>query len=139
MHNRQLAKVKPGRTPGRPSPDAMLRAFGEVLQARKEYAVVVEQETTKRAAIAAALQARLEELQAFRDSFELYLEKECQMRRETIEGIFFRLDAAMAADKDEVAVQALRSLEGIVAHSPLGGALAAMARVLEKKGAVLEI
>lgn len=138
MHKSHLLTEGYGSYPP-PNPDLLLRVFREMLQAKKEYEMTLAQETTKRQAIAAALQTRLEEIKFFKDIFSVYMNEEFKMRRESIVEVFARLDTALEANQNEVAIQALRSIEAIVEHSPLGNALATMSAVFEKKDGILEI
>lgn len=138
MHKSHLLSERHS-PPHSPNPELLLRVFREVLQAKKEYEMTLAQETTKRQSIAAALQSRLEEIKFFKDIFAVYMNEEFKMRRESIVEIFARLDTALEANQNDVAIQALQSIEEIVEHSPLGHALAAMSTVFEKKDGILEI
>lgn len=124
---------------GNASPDVALRAFSDVLKAKKEYEIVLAQETTKREDIAARLKVRLQQLDNFRGILSEHLEREHLLRKEVIAGVFERLDEALSADNTQVAMCALSSIEGIVKTSPLNEVLNALTLVFENKNGVLDI
>ena len=117
----------------------ILYAFDKLLTAKKEYENAKEHEATERERIHTHLQEALAKIQLARDIIEQSLENQFNERRSTIDGIFERIDRALSSDKDEIAIAALNSLEGIVKSSPLGSALAVMRMTLEDPNSTLEI
>lgn len=113
--------------------------FRDVLNARKEYAIVKEQESTKRDAIMARLKGRLEDISARRELVASALEKDFSIRQNTINEFFIRLDQALEDGKDDVAIQAAKSIEGIVKTSHMGSALRALADNFEHDDGVIDI
>ena len=129
-----------GRTPaGQMSSADVLKAFSEVLQARKEYAITREEEATKRQKIASDLRGRLQELADRREIVVFALEREFGFREHNVNEILARLDKALEQDKDDIAVAALSAIEGIVKQSPIGSALQVLAKSFEKEDEVIDI
>lgn len=120
------------------SPDA-IGAFRDVLNARKELAIVKEQESTKRDAIMARMKTRLEDIATRRDAVTLALEKEFGIRQKAIDDLFTRLDLALEQGKDEFAIAVVTSIEGIVKTSPIGSALRVLADNFERDDGVIDI
>lgn len=115
-----------------------LEAFRALINGAKEYSKVREEEATKRCQIQADLKRDMEKIKGQRQFLEDYLRTTFDERRNTIDRMFERLDLALAEDKDQVAIQALASIEGIVKSSPLEPLLTTQ-RALENQGCVLEI
>ncbi len=112
--------------------------FKELINAKKEYELVREQEVTKRQEIAANLNYHLEKLSMQRDMIENYLEKDFAMRKETIDEIFSRMDRAYNDQNYEVVIKALDSVEGIVKQSPMAD-MFQMKKIMSDDSLELEI
>jgi hypothetical protein len=90
-----------------------------VLDAKKEYAVVLEQESTKRMSISADLEKSLITINNKRQILEKHLEQEFHLRKDTISEILFRLDSAIDNNQESIAKSALSAIQGIVVENPL--------------------
>ncbi len=109
-----------------------------VLDAKKEYAIVREQEQSKRLAIASDLQKHVASISATKEILERHLANEYSLRKETISEILSRLDHAIENNQETTAAAALGAIRGIVATNPLNG-IAEVCRVLESDNGTLEI
>ena len=90
----------------------------QLIQAKKEYEMCVEQETTKRKEIEANMLMYLETLNLKRDIVFSVLEEQYRMRRESIDNLYALLDKAYDDGRDDVVIQAISSIEGIIKESP---------------------
>jgi len=109
-----------------------------VLNAKKEYAIVKEQEETKRASISCDLTKYLAKLNAQKEILGKHLENEFQLRKETIDEIFARLDTAVDNNNDVVAAAALKAISVVVSTNPLSG-VAEIHKLFEDDDSVIEI
>lgn len=101
------------------NPADLLKVMETFIQAKKEYGIVKEQEVTKRMAIDNDLTKYLKKVENSREILIGHLSEQYSIRRESMNGIFERLDRALDENKDEVAIAALNTLEGIIKTSPL--------------------
>ena len=97
--------------------------FKEIINAKKEYEMCVEQETTKRLAIKSDLTKYMANINLKREMIFYVLEKEYKVRQETIEDLGRVLDRAYEDGRDDVVIQAISSIEGILKESPAKGLL----------------
>jgi hypothetical protein len=95
----------------------------ELINAKKEYEICVEQELTKRQDIQADLTKYMLNINLKRDAIFSVLEEEYKIRRETIAELGKILDQAYEDGRDEVVIQAISSIEGIIKESPAKGLL----------------
>jgi hypothetical protein len=115
----------PGKTPSRGIDLSKLEskdlkdAITSFIDAYKDYQITKEQEHTKREAIDADLKKYLTKVNQTKDVLSDYLSNQFSSRKETIDELFTRLDRALDEDKDNVAIQVLTTLEGIVKENPL--------------------
>jgi len=114
---------------------SVLKSF---IEAKKEYEIVREQETTKRLAIENNMKMYIAKLTAQREIIENSLRVEYAMRKETIEQMFSYVDRAFDEDKNEIVIAALDKIEGIVKESPLVG-IAKIGMAFENDDIELEI
>lgn len=127
-----------GKTPSGNESAGLLDLAKAILDAKKEYALVKEQEETKRHAISADLHKFQVAIDAKKELLEAHLAREFGLRKETIEEVLLRLDKAMENNQDSVAAEALSRIQGIVATNPLNG-VAEIGRLFESGSGVLEI
>lgn len=90
----------------------------QLINAKKEYEMCIEQETTKRQAIESDLKKYMADIQLKRDVIFSVLENQYKMRSDSINKMYELLDTAYADGRDEVVIQALTSIEGIIKESP---------------------
>lgn len=110
----------------------------KMIEAKREYETVREQEITKRYEIESDLKKYILKLSNQREIIENSLEKEYSMCRETIDKMFSYVDRALDEGKDEIVIAALDNIEGIVKESPLAG-LAKITKAFENDNVDLEI
>jgi hypothetical protein len=113
--------------------------FKEVINARKEYAIVKDQESTKRTAIMARMKVQLEDMAIRRELFSDALEKSFGSRKEQIDRFFALIEQALAEDKDEVAIRAVAAIEGIVRTSPIADAAKILGDHFDRDDGVIDI
>jgi hypothetical protein len=113
-------------------------AFRDLINGALDYMNTSSIEKTKRQKIKADLELNMELIKAQKQVLEEYLRKTFSEREHVINEMFLRLDRALDENRDEVAIQALASIEGIVKSSPLE-ALLETRKTLGTPGAVLEI
>lgn len=99
----------------------LLALAKSVIDAKKEYALVKEQEVTKRLAISSDLNKYLVSISYKRELLERHLENEFSLRKESIAEILSRLDSAIESNQESTAAAALNAIQGIVAANPLKG------------------
>lgn len=116
----------------------LLNLAKSIVDAKKEYAIVKEQEETKRLAISTDLTKYLAKLNAQKELLEKHLSNEFKLRKETIAEIFTRLDTAIDKNSEVVAAAALSAIHSIVATNPLTG-ISEIKKILESDDGVLEI
>jgi len=109
-----------------------------LVDAAKEHGNTREEERTRRAQIEADLKRDIAKIKVQRKILETILQNTFSERRDTVDRMFERLDRALSEDRNDVAIQALSSIEGIVKSSPLESLLAAR-NTLEDKESILEI
>lgn len=120
-------------------PAESIEMLKTIIEGAKEYLTIKESEKTKRCELEASMRVNLERIRSQRQCLESYLEKSFGERRKTLDSLFERLDIALSSnDKNDVAIQALSSIEGIVKSSPLEDLLATR-RELESQDGILEI
>ena len=90
----------------------------QLIQAKKEYEMCVEKETTKRKEIESNMVMYLETLKLKRDIVFSVLEEQYKLRKESIENLYELLDKAYEDGRDDVVIQAISSIEGIIKESP---------------------
>ncbi len=139
----KIIKPEPGKSPDKgpinASNDLKLFELAKaVLDAKKEYAIVAEQEQTKRLAIANDLNKHLASISATKEILERHLTNEYSLRKEAIAEILSRLDRAIESGQETTAAAALGTIRGIVATNPLNG-ITEVCRVLESSNGTLEI
>lgn len=93
--------------------------FKHLIDAKKEYQIVKEQETTKRMQINSQMKIHIENITAKREFFKEVLKEEYGLRKETIDNLFLCIDRAFDEDKNEIVISALEAIEGIVKENPL--------------------
>jgi len=135
-----LAMVKKGPNKGSvPLPaKESLELLRSLVDAAKEHGNTREEERTRRAQIEADLKRDIAKIKVQRKILETILQNTFSERRDTVDRMFERLDRALSEDRNDVAIQALSSIEGIVKSSPLESLLAAR-NTLEDKESILEI
>ncbi|WP_157040332.1 hypothetical protein [Polaromonas naphthalenivorans] len=109
-----------------------------MVDAKKEYAIVKEQEATKRYAINSDLNKYLAKVNIQKEILETHLANEFKIRKEAISEIFSRLDVAIDSGNDAIAVAALTAIHGIVIANPLAG-IGEMKKVFENTDGILEL
>jgi hypothetical protein len=101
------------------NPIDVFEAFKIFITAKKEYEIVIEQENTKRKFIDTNLQKFLIKNESKKEFIKEYLANQFSDRREIIERNFNLLDKVLDEDKDNVAIQILDTIGGIIRESPL--------------------
>lgn len=91
--------------------------LGEIVSLAREWIQVHEEESTKRAQIKASTDVRIAEIHARRDLFLTYLDKAFDEREHNFNGLFARLDQALATDSSAVA-SILSSMTTLALKSP---------------------
>ena len=138
MEKSQKVKTKVPRELSEREYLGLIDMFKSVIEAHKEYAIVKEQEETKRLAISYDLTKYLDKMNLQKELLEKHLKYEFHLRSETIVEIFARLDTAIDNNSEVIAVAALNAIYGIVASNPMAG-LAEIKKIFEDDGRVLEI
>lgn len=115
-----------------------LELLRSLVDAAKEHGKIREEERTRRSQIEADLKRDLAKIKLQRKILETILQNTFSERRDTVDRMFERLDRALSEDRNDVAIQALSSIEGIVKSSPLESLLSAR-NTLEDKESILEI
>ena len=121
-HLGKLSKAGSGLTKGIPAPGnpmALADSYKMLVEANNDYKKTVEVETTKRQAIAAWRETRLQDLQNRRELSETYLKERFAERRYQIEEMFVRLDKGISDGNEQLISGALGAIVSIAAQSPL--------------------
>lgn len=120
MSNKKLKKKLPtGESPlGKMNSKDTASVLSQLIQAKKDYEMCKETEYTKRMDIEADLKKHMESVQLQRDVIFEVLEKEYSMRKDNIDRMYSILDKAYDDGRDEVVIQALESIEGIIKEGP---------------------
>ncbi len=108
-----------------------------LIKSAADYRNTIEREQTKRLEIKAKLDTYIRTINKQKAFFECYFEKEYSLRKETIDELFIRLDRAIDANKDDVAIKALDAIEGVIKGSPLKS-LSEFKNAIDK-GVVIEL
>ena len=98
-------------------PLSAANVLNDIVELVREWIQVHEDETTKRAQIAADGEVKIEEIHARRDLFLTYLDKTFDEREKNFEQLFARLDDALANNADAVVV-ILSSITTLALKSP---------------------
>jgi len=101
------------------NPLDVFEAFKVFITAKKEYEIVKEQEFTKRKAIDIDLQKFQITSANKREFIKEYFVNQFSDRREVIERNFTLLDRALDENKDNIAIQILDTIGGIIKENPL--------------------
>lgn len=101
-------------------PAQLAAAVSQVVTAYKEWKIVHEQETTKREAIGAQRDALVEKIRADRDVLVGFLKGRFEQQGNALDGLFTRLDTALATGNPDLVGPALNSIVETVKASPLG-------------------
>ena len=112
--------------------------LNSLINAKKEYEITCEQETTKRMKIKADMDKYILKLQLQKEAFQLALHEEYSLRKQTIEEMFSYVERAYEDDKIEVVIGALNSIENIVKENPLQS-IAKIGQAFEDDDVELEI
>ena len=104
---------------GAVTPADTVNVIREMINAKKEYEITREVETSKRLEIESNLRKHIATLTLKRDQFITVLDKEYSMRKYSIDRMFDLLDKAYEDGNMDVVIQSLDSIEGIVKTSPL--------------------
>ena len=97
----------------KPSPAMVVDTFRLVVASANEWVTIVAQERTKRDEIQAWENSQLEIIRVQRDFLLSALDKTFDERRENFRRLFDNLDAALASDREDSAVQVASLLEAI--------------------------
>ena len=104
-------------------PLALAEATQRLVDACKEWAIVKEQETTKRQAITAQRDAALEKIRADREVLVTFLKGHFDAQGAALDGLFKGLDTALASGNPDLVGPILTSIVQTVKTSPLGDLL----------------
>lgn len=137
-HDTAMVKRGPNNGSGPLPAKESLELLRSLVDAAKEHGKTREEERARRAQIEADLKRDLAKIKVQRKILETILQNTFSERRDTVDRMFERLDRALSEDRNDVAIQALSSIEGIVKSSPLESLLAAR-NTLEDKESILEI
>lgn len=99
------------------APADVLAVVHEIVALGREWVKVHEEETTRRAEIAADRDTILADIHARRDLFITYLDKSFDERASNFDALFARLDVALANDSDSAAT-ILSSITALAMKSP---------------------
>lgn len=99
------------------TPADVLAVVQEIVALGREWVKVHEEETTRRAEIAADRDTLLADIHARRDLFVTYLDNSFDERTSNFEALFARLDVALANDSDAAAT-ILSSITALAMKSP---------------------
>ena len=91
----------------------------ELINSKKEYETTKEIENTKRLAIEKATEIHLEKIKSNKESVEKISKAVFDERNKVIDKNFEVLENALEKDKDDVAIEAMKSISNIVKESPL--------------------
>lgn len=91
----------------------------ELINSKKEYETTKEIEKTKRLAIEKATEIHLEKIKSNKESVEKISKAVFDERNKVIDKNFEVLENALEKDKDDVAIEAMKSISNIVKESPL--------------------
>ena len=91
----------------------------ELINSKKEYETTKEIEKTKRLAIEKATEIHLEKIKSNKESVEKISKAVFDERNKVIDKNFEVLEKALEKDKDDVAIEAMKSISNIVKESPL--------------------
>jgi phage tail tape-measure protein len=103
-----------------PNADA-LAALHEIVAATREYGRIRQEETTKRAAIAAVEHIQVDRIHAAEKILRLYFERVFAERAQTSEEMFVRLDQAMDSGDPQMVHAVVRGIVDLAQASPLAG------------------
>lgn len=110
----------PGKMPLPADPTQLAKAVQDVVGAYKEWKIVHEQEVTKRETIGAQRDALVEKIRADRAIMVDFLKGRFEQQGATLDGLFERLDTALAMRDPSLVAPILSSIVETVKTSPLG-------------------
>lgn len=113
-----IGSLRSSPTPNNPNA-AALQAFSILVKANNDYKKTKEAEITKRQAISAWRDTRIQDLQNRREILEQYLKERFTERKFAIEEMFERLDRGITEGNDQLISGALGAIVSIAAQSPL--------------------
>lgn len=93
-------------------------SLGKVIDAAKEYAIVREQEVTKRELISAHRDVMLEQIRSNRELLQLAIDRTFDERGKVLDRQFEALDAGLASGDSELIRMALDSIVDVVKSTP---------------------
>lgn len=91
----------------------------EICQAYTEYAIVAEQEKTKRRAIEAWETEAIARIETQRDVMLRYLERSFDERAKQFDNLFKLADRALSEKDNKALSEILESIQTVATHSPL--------------------
>lgn len=100
-------------------PDAAMLAFQSLYNAYFSYKGTTQVETTKREAIAAWRDVKLNELNSQRELLEQFMKETFKERAVIIDGFFERLDEAIESGNDSLLEKSILGIISVAKHSPL--------------------
>jgi hypothetical protein len=102
-----------------PNADAAAGALQQIVQAFSQMVTISEQESTKRAAISAQLEARMEEIASSERMLAMYFNKIFAERDKVFTRFFDELDRARESGDTTHVAQALTGLVDLARETPL--------------------
>ena len=102
-----------------PDPNAAGKAVELLINAWKDYKEIHERESTKREAIKAYRDTKIEEIKAQRNILELYLVKTFKEREKVITGMFDVLDKGIDTGDQQLIANAMNTIIATIQTSPL--------------------
>lgn len=114
-------------------------ALNCLFEAHYEYRKVAETERTKREAIGAWRDVRLEEIKNQREILERYLVGIFQERRQIIQELFERLDSGISCGNSQIIEHSLGAILSVAKQSPMFGVEEVLTAMQNKNVKVIDI